>query len=575
VSNVDEQIRIAIGERRWLNYLALREFDNDAGEQARWAAAISLHNDGEINLLGALTEFDVAQDIRFFSVMRFYSHAIPELDASPEAMLAAVSRLVKEGGPNRDGGAFGPALRSWCGVGDRAPQIAALLDMTDERASWYLRHIMQGAALGDPDRAIDWAIRLIETGSVIERGAALDALSGLGTDDPSRAQRALTALMDAVGAVEDDDTLSRLLLAAVEIQGRSNGVGEAEVCAVIDRASRVGGIEMRFRAMMALWFHWKSASAPVLDRLVLIAKSLGPEDARALDHLDHALYQMLGSDRIELTIEIVTAVLAANHGTIGIRTFDSFCDHLLVNHTSRFEQLAVEWLISGERSLGEAVMSMVLHVHGEPIFFTVELAPFGYDAETLIFLARKAVGYLFSTPVTAASLLLTVMRTGVTDAVQAATELLADPLLVNYSGDTGNYLRDHCQRADDPATPHVAAALAQMEAYIDGLRAVGRVKAFDPSERERIIQWRLRQDEMQAAMKEGEKGSILAHIATKVILLHGNRSITYVDDPGGETRRLVNDMQSFSHFVEAARMITVDPLGLGLMLRQFRAERMR
>lgn len=575
MSKVAEQIRDAIGEQRWLKYLALREFDDDANEQARWAAAISLHNGGEINLLAALTEFDAEQDVQFFAVMRFYSHAIPELDSSPEAMLAAVYRLVREGGPNRDGGAFGPAFRNWCGVGDRAVQVAAILDMADERADWYLRHVLEGAALGDPDRAIDWAISLIEHGSAIERRAALDAVSHLGADDPARAQRALIALQSAVGEEEEDNALSRFLLAAVEIHGRSNGVGEAEVCDTIDRAEALGGIETRFRATMALWFQWKSAAAPVLNRLVGIAKSLRPEDAHALDHLDHALYQMLGGEQIDLAIEIVAAVLVANQGTIGIHTFDSFSNHLLVNHAPRFERLAVEWLVSGERALGEAVMLMVQHVHGEPIFFTVDLAPFNYDAETLIFLSRKAVGYLFSMPVTAASLLLTVMRTGVVDAVQAATELLADPLLVNYSGNTGDYLRDNCQRPDDPATPHVAAALAQMEAYIGGLRAVGRVKAFDPSERERIIEWRRRQDEMEAAMKEGEKESILAHIATKVILLHGNRSITYVDDPDGQTRRLVNDMQSYSHFVEAARMITVDPFGLDLMLRQFRGERMQ
>lgn len=507
--------------------------------------------------------------------MRFYSDAIPQLEASPEAMLAGVYRLVKEGGPNRDGGAFGPAFRSWCGTGDRAVQVAALLDMTSERADWYLRHVLEGAAIADADRAIDWAIGLIKAGSAIERRAALDALSGLDTDDLARAQRALTALKDIVGEVDDDDTLSRCLFAAVDIHGRGTGLGEAEICVVIDRATELGGLEMRFRASMALWFQWKAASPPVLDRLVRIAKSLKAEDARALDHLDHALYQMLGGDRVDLAVEIVTAVLVANPGTLGVRSFNSFCDHLLVDHTKRFEQLAVEWLVSGERALGEAIMSMVLHVHGEPIFFTIDLVPFGYDAETLVFLSRKAVGYLFSTPVTAASVLLTVMRTGVPDAVQAATELLVDPLLVNYSGDTGDYLRDHCQRTDDLATPHVTAALAQMEVYIAGLKAVGRMKAFDPSERERIIQWRLRQDEMQAAMKEGEKKSILAQIATKVVLLHGKRSITWVDDPDGQTRRLVNDMQSYSHFVEAARMITVDPLGLDLMLRQFRAERMR
>ena len=206
-----------------------------------------------------------------------------------------------------------------------------------------------------------------------------------------------------------------------------------------------------------------------------------------------------------------------------------------------------------------------------------DLTPFDYGPAELIFLARKAVGYLFTTPISAASLLMAIMRTGVSDAIKGATELLFDPLLVNYSGELGEHLREAAKDINDPASQHVAAALQQLETYLDGLRAVGRVKALDPSERERMIEWRRRQQEMEEAMKVGEKESIFSSLATKVVLLYGNRSITYVppfgDEPGPE-RRMVTEMQSHHHSHEYARMIVVDPHGIDLLLRHFRVERM-
>lgn len=334
---------------------------------------------------------------------------------------------------------------------------------------------------------------------------------------------------------------------------------------------------MRRRAMQALWFQWKAVTPAILDQLIGIAETVEGSDPIAVDHLDHALYQMTSGEDVERAIAIVRTLLSANRGILTVHSFGSFEHQLLTKHRARFDALAVEWFVSGHRALGEAVMALVRKVHGAPMVLRPDLTPFGYGPAELIFLARKAVGYLFATPISAASLLMAIMRTGVSDAIKGATELLFDPLLINYSGELGEHLREAAKDMDDPASPHVAAALQQLETYLDGLRAVGRVKALDPSERERMIEWRRRQQEMEKAMKAGEKESIFSQLATKVVLLYGNRSITYVppfgDEPGPE-RRMVTEMQSHHHSHEYARMIVVDPHGIDLMLRHFRVERM-
>jgi len=569
-----DQIRAAISERRWLDFLSDYELSDDAAAVEIRDAAVQLHNSGAVDILAAIEEFENgSQDVRFYAVQTFYASALPHINAQPQAMLAAVRRLVAEGGPNRDGAFIAPAFRDWCAVGGRASAIADLLDFRSERDPWYLRLAVEGAARADPDAALDWALALIKAGPPSVRHATLEALSACTGEDSSRGARALSNLVHMMQAHDNDLTLSHGLLAAVAIHGRS-GAGEADVASIIDRARKFGASEVRQRGAAALWYQWKVASSPVRERLVAIVKTIPAAEGNALAMLDRALYQMAGGDELELAIEIVEAVLVDNDGELSIHTLSSFEHQLLSKHIRRFETLAAAWFVSGHQALGEAVTALVRKIHGEPVFFTVDLSTFGYGETELIFLSRKAIGYLFHTPVTAASLLLAVMRTGVGEAVKAATDLLADPLLINYSGDLSEYLRDHCQRSDDPATPHVAAALDRLERYVDGLRTVGRIKALDPSERERIIERRRHQDEMEAAMKEGTKESIFSLISTKIVLLYGNRSILYVEDPNGETRRLVSDMQSYSHSIEAARMIAVDPHGLDLMLRQFRVERL-
>lgn len=574
---LEDEIIQALEAGRWLDFVSGYNLRDDADEASMRALAIGLHNSGRFDLLTAIDGFDGDGDsFRFYEIQQFYSDTLPQLAAEPEAMLKAVRRLVEEGGPNRDGAFIALPFRDWCKGTGRATAIAALLDFSAPRDGWYLRLALEGASTNDPDGTLDWALELIADKPGPQRLAALEALGSLGPT-PALATHAIAALADQLEQEADDHILGLGIYAAIELHGRSEKANPADTAKIVAIAATRGGTEMRRRAMQALWFQWKAITPAILDQLIGIAETVESSDPVAVDHLDNALYQMTSGEHVERAIAIVRTVLSANRGTLTVHSFDSFEHQLLTKHRARFHTLAVEWFVSGDRALGEAVMALVRKVHGAPMVLHPDLTPFGYGPAELIFLARKAVGYLFTTPISAASLLMAIMRTGVSDAIKGATELLFDPLLVNYSGELGEHLREAAKDMNDPASPHVAAALQQLETYLDGLRAVGRIKALDPSERERMIEWRRRQQEMEEAMKAGEKESIFSQIATKVVLLYGNRSITYVppfgDEPGPE-RRMVTEMQSHHHSHEYARMIVVDPHGVDLTLRHFRVERL-
>lgn len=573
---LDEEIIQALDADRWLEFVSGYNLRDDANEPAMHSLATQFHNAGRCNLLAAVDGFDDGDSFRFYEIRQFYSETLPKLEAEPAEMLKAVRCLVDAGGPNRDAGFIALPFVKWCGRESRATAIADLLDFESPRDGWYLRLAIEGASASDPEAALDWALGLIAGEPGPARAAALEALGSLG-NTPERAARAIEALRDHIKQETDDAVLALALNAAIELHGRGEQANPQGAAAIVTIAADRGGEAMRQRAMLAMWFQWEAVAPSILDQLIAIAKTVAGDEAIAINHLDHALYQMTSGEHVEIAISIVRALLSANRGSLTVHSFDSFEHQLLTKHLVRFDVLAVEWFMSGDRALGEAVMALVRKVHGAPMKLRPDLAPFGYGQAELIFLARKAVGYLFSTPISAASLLMAIMRTGVTDAVKGATELLFDPLLVNYSGDLGEFLRKVAEDKADPATPHLEAALRQLDSYLDGLRAVGRVKALDPSERERMIEWRHRQQEMEEAMKAGEKDSILSQLATKVVLLYGNRSIKYVpqygDEPGPE-RRLVAEMQSHHHSQEYARMSVVDPHGIDLMLRHFRVERL-
>ena len=68
--------------------------------------------------------------------------------------------------------------------------------------------------------------------------------------------------------------------------------------------------------------------------------------------------------------------------------------------------------------------------------------------------------------------------------------------------------------------------------------------------------------------------TILWTLVLRSTLLHGNRLVTLVEEAEGVTRTIEMDLKTFEHSVEWPRMETVDPVGLDMILRVFRGERM-
>lgn len=113
--------------------------------------------------------------------------------------------------------------------------------------------------------------------------------------------------------------------------------------------------------------------------------------------------------------------------------------------------------------------------------------------------------------------------------------------------------------------------MTRLEAYIEGLRAPGRIKELRPSERERLIENHRQHESMRQAYKASEKTSILASLATRQVLLYGTRSISYFKGMGGKQQRSEMKMHSFSHSIELPRLDILEPFDLDYLLRVFRA----
>jgi hypothetical protein len=213
--------------------------------------------------------------------------------------------------------------------------------------------------------------------------------------------------------------------------------------------------------------------------------------------------------------------------------------------------------------------------HGDDLSLEIdpaELKP--ADFVHILFVARKAIGYLFMKPISTATILISLMRHTTDDEVLTELgALLFDPLLLNFTGKAREYIVQQSGRESVKVKATIDQALKAIDTYLEDLRSVGSLAALHPGEAQREAYHRHFSRLMAESWKEAQAQSVLLNSVSKSVLLYGRKSISYVYDSDGQSHRMEIPLQSHGTEIEFPRMEYLDPLGLAYMLRIFKIER--
>jgi hypothetical protein len=195
------------------------------------------------------------------------------------------------------------------------------------------------------------------------------------------------------------------------------------------------------------------------------------------------------------------------------------------------------------------------------------------EPHQIIFIFRKALGFLFIKPVSCCSVLVWALRSGNQEVQSAAIAHLFDIILVSYGGEASDYLKTIS--ADDCAHPFVSDALAKQGEYHDKLKSADSIRELEPSDFQRAITSKKSCDEMAEAHKKAQKKSMLLSLVTRQVILYGRRTRSYVYGADGAHKSVDMEMHSFSASFEMPRRDILDPVGLNHILAVFRVEQFR
>jgi hypothetical protein len=562
-----------------LHRLILDKYErgHDSDDAAFVNLAVDLHNDGAIDLLVILTP-DVLEDVKgfhFFTLQQFYCSAIPRLEANPKALMIAVSALVKAAG--NDGMAYAPntAYRDWCAVkADRPVDVLALIEAGDVEAKNYLSLTLEAGAKHDLRGYMERTIAYVRDRPELRMGA-MTALARFDCSTAIDLAREALALLATLVSTETDDLIrTHILAATLGLYSRSPKKLHKKALALAAQSIDQRGEQVLHRCAAALFSDREHLSDEMVELLLTALEEVKPSNLGTINSLDVGLSQLIKAGKGSRVSEFLEAIFQAHSDTLSFKQFDSVGHVLTTTNRALAQDMTVRWLMSGQQGLAEHISSLMGGTARETAIFEVDVKPYGLNDTEALFLARKAVGWFFFHPITAASLIICILRSVKGEVAETIGDLLFEPLLLNYSGELRDHLEKRIKGPRDRAKPYIRCAIAKLDAYLDDLRAIGFVAELEPSERERLIERKQQNERMRQINKQAEQSSVLMSLVSKSIILHGNGSVGYRRSGVGKLHRHAMKMGSYSTTWEAPRLTAIDPFGIDMQLRQFRAERL-
>ena len=522
---------------------------------------VPLRGDGDDAYMAAM------ETQSFFAGARLICKLIPLLNVDRREVMPLVRNLVDRGGNDLAANEPNAAFREWC-----------TLDASRADA------VLKDARSGDSD-ALDLLCFALEAG---ER--ADDAIAFLSSDSPgtvasallalsrmeigrTAGQRAVTAISNVAANTQEERILRCAIPACFAILGRHSDLPRDEAGLVLDHALVHGGHWISYEVATLLTSSEAELTDDEIHRVLAALKDSDPEMPAIVQQVDMAAQKLTGSCHFGELMDVVASLVV--RGGLTFESFERVWAELIRGDGRLLRELVVRWLGDGDPSLCNALRGRLGRFIDEPLTLDLEPTLLPNEAKEQVFLCRKAVGHLFLFPITAASVLVSVLKNGHPAATDDVAELLFDPLLVNYIRDLRTYLATVADENADSFGSHISKALERSQDIAD-LGGLAPLRELHPSEERRYFDYIHRTQQVSDAVREGSRKSVFAGLTTEVHLAYGKSASMYVDDASassGAKQRIDVAMQSLSVSMELPRMSVFDPVGIEYCLWRLRTER--
>ncbi|WP_133407038.1 hypothetical protein [Parashewanella tropica] len=534
-------------------------------------ALSQLHNAGDIDLIEIIRGVDKSSyGYDFFTILHAFESVLPSLDASVEDVLHCLLHLTQQAGRDLAVGGIYSVFERFCSMEEHRSSDSIRFILAQRELSAYAPFLSSSILAYGSDRvsdAIQKTENLIASRNEIVRSQAYYALGRLKVGEMQA--NVIWELLSGSASGERESCCCASILRSTISFGDAFPSYWSQIEDFLLTFVEGAPPEVLYEISHILAFQRIDLPKGVLKLLVKQLANVSPEHKGIIGNVDHLLVNLVEKGASSLALKLLESIL-----TVGVKfpQLDYFSRELLSKHHKLLNHIVTKWFLSGDSTLCHGVLDLLHDVTGKDVELEAEMALLGDEVKKK-FVSHKAVGWLFTRPVAAASFILSIYEIALRTTRKELKQVLYDPLLLSYPGELKRFFQS-CIDKGFQAHP-CDQLLERLQAYHSDIEKVSELKELTAPRENISVYWKESSKSMQAAYEDASRGSIIDLIATKQTLLYGNSSIYYIHRADGEQVRQEMQMQSFSHSTEMPRLNVLDPESLDYILRVYRCERMK
>ena len=509
--------------------------------------------------------------VDLFSIIQVLEDVIPTLKAPILSIMDCVEHLVTEGDDMAAGSLYTPFTK-FCEI-EKSRPIEVLEIVKEDNEKWinFISPAIVAGSNIDLSEYVDIAIQLSSDENLSVRVRAIFALGRINyCHDKTLLTKALETLKHSVQSETDDQLLANILRSVFVLFEADNSL-EKNVEAIIEQCLLCKGDEVLHQASELLWRNTNNLSSTLRENLLNSLGDTNPNNKGTLNIINYALKNVVDLGEEERTTEFIEKYLIKNP-EISIETFQYLTRRVYENDRKYLNMLVTRWFLSKEYVLGKAVVDILGADTEGRVQLSVDLELLkGLPEGIRVFLTRKAVGWLYTKPLSAVSFIISLIDTATDDELEQIEELLFDPLLISY-GKVKDYFEKRLPNKSEIINSVLSSVLAKLNKYQDGLRIEPDIPELLPPQSHRETHSRHFSQLMAISKKEAESKSVFSGLFKHSVLLYGRTSIHYMQMADEKPQRSETVLQKFSHSFDIPTLGFVDPFGLDYMLRVYRNE---
>lgn len=528
----------------------------------------TLHNAGELDALIEFGKIDRSDDTYdFYTIQRVFGDVLPLIDVPVQSVINCIMQIDNEG-------VMSFAFAQYCKVDKKRSEEALSIALSNphEFYNFITPAIIAGCTL-DLAKFVNIASDLCQHTEITIR---MKTIAALGDIDYKGNKEVIGSILEMIkqniALIQDDEMLAGTIFRSLFSLYKNKQLLEEEVLELLEKILNTNFNQIHHIASEFLWLHHESMSTTIIDIFLSVLINATPEDTETINNIDQALSDLFKRGFLNQTIDFLETILLKNP-QLSIEKFDSFIHEILQNNDNMLNSLITRWFLSKKIRFGRCASDLIRVHGGEDYILSADLEQITQlPTGVYSFLAKKACGWFFINPISAASFIISLIDSAPDDEVQAMEQLLFNPLLISYSGNLKEYIDDISTKTSKKIQKVLSNVLIEVENYHEGLESASKIAELRPSQTQREAYYRHHRQLMDETYKNTPKG-FFTQFFKPTILLYGNRSIHYIHHgKSGEKTRQEVPLQSISHSIELPSLEYLNPHGLDEMLRSFKLE---